>query len=104
MAKDGKKTKKISLDENPFWLILNDPDFAKRCDTDDRELVARLQSLKNKGLPREELGLLFRAALEHTSDQRTGKNVRALSAAMTNLANGDIAFAVLEQCELPKPK
>lgn len=100
MVKDSKKPKKVPLKDNPFWLIMSDPDFAKKCNVDDRELVARLQSLRR--FPREKLGRLLRGALEHTSDQRTGKNIRALSAAMTDQANGDIAYAILDQCELPK--
>jgi|SRR3989344_3507360 len=100
MVRDVKKPKKALLKDNPFWLVMSDSDFARKCDVDDKELVARLQALKR--FPRKELGRLLRGALEHTSDQRTGKNVRALSAAMTDQANGDIAFAILDQCELPE--
>jgi hypothetical protein len=86
-------------EDNPVWKIINDPSFVKKCRERDRELVAQLQSLRL--LSRETLGKHMRNAFRVTSDQRSGKFVRALSDAMTELANGDMCFAILEQCELP---
>ena len=98
-AKDAKTSEKvISRQQNPIWQLINHPTFAEKCFSQDPEQTARLHALTR--IPRAELGRYLRDALYLTSDQRAGKVVRALSDAMTNKANGDIALAIFGQCQL----
>ncbi len=84
---------------NPIWQIINDPDFVKKCGTRDQAMLGKLKQLST--YEPEKLGALSREAFAHSTDQRTGKFMKTLSGAMTELAVGDIVRTIFSHCEVP---
>lgn len=84
--------------KNPVWQVINDPAFAQKCENRDPGLLAKLKDLS--AYRPERLGELAQEAFANTTDQRSGKFIRSLSRAMTELAVGEIVHTIFSHCEI----
>ena len=87
-----------TLKKNDIWMLINDPDFEKKCRRRDTSLLLKLQELSRRDMT--SLGNDVHEALEHTSDQRAGKFIRTLSRCFTDLAIGDVFKLAFSHCQL----